>query len=79
MGWQPSPGKIRTLLGNSDVKVSELQGAFGVSSASYYGFMKKSGATQGVQSDCCYGAMKYFEKREIAGLKMPRKKKVNTE
>ncbi len=67
-------GKIRTLLNNSDMSVAQIQEAIGTSGNSYYRFMNQSGPTKGVQSDVYMGANAYFLKREIAGLKMPRKK-----
>ena len=59
--------------------VTEMQGAIGVSSNSYYNFMKQSGPTKGTMSDAYMGAFEFFKKRELAGLKMPRKKKAKSD
>jgi hypothetical protein len=58
--------------------VAELQDAIDVSDNSYYRFMKQSGPTKGTQTDTFMGAVIFFKKRELAGLKMPRKKKTKT-
>ena len=56
-----------------------MQEAIHTTGNSYYRFMNQSGSTKGTQSDVYMNANVYFTKREIAGLKMPRKKKAKTE
>lgn len=67
------------MLNNSDMTVAKMQEAIHTTSNSYYRFMNQSGPTKGTQSDVYMNANVYFTKREIAGLKMPRKKKAKTE
>ena len=66
------------MLNNSDMTVAKMMEAIDTTSNSYYRFMNQSGPSKGTQSDVYMNANVYFTKREIAGLKMPRKKKAKT-
>ena len=69
--------RIRSYLNSGEMKVGEFQTKLGVSSKGYGEFMKQSGPTKGTGSDTYFAAFEFFKKREIAGVKMPRKKAKN--
>jgi hypothetical protein len=71
--------KIRAYLNSGEMKVGEFQSKIGVSSKGYGDFMKQSGASKGICSNTYYNAFEFFKKRELAGLKMPRKKQKTAE
>lgn len=56
------------------MKVTEFQKAIGVSSKSYSGFMGKSGAYGGSNFATYDSAWAFFKKRELKGIKEPKKK-----
>lgn len=66
--------QITTFLDSGAMKVGEFQKAIDVGSVGYYRFMKQNGPTKGMGSDVYYNAWKFFKKRELRGVKMPRKK-----
>ena len=70
--------KIRRFIDNGGMKVGEFCNAIGNSNNSYNRFMKQSGPTKGLESEVYQNAWEFFKKREIAGLKMPTKKKAKT-
>jgi len=57
------------------MKVGEFCDMMGVSTNSYYRFLSQHGKENGMPSDCYIEAWKFFEKRKVAGLKMPSKKR----
>jgi hypothetical protein len=71
--------KIRTFLNSGAMTTAQFQDAIQISANSYYRFMGQSGPSKGTTSDTFMNAVIFFTKREIAGLKMPRKKKAKTE
>ena len=68
-------GKIRRFIESGEMKVGEFCDLMGVSTNSYYRFLSQHGKEKGMQSDCYIEAWKFFEKRKVAGLKMPSKKR----
>lgn len=66
--------KIRAYLNSGEMKIGEFQNKIGVSSKGYGEFMGQSGPTKGMGSNTYYNAFEFFKKRELAGIKMPRKK-----
>jgi hypothetical protein len=56
------------------MKVGEFQQALGVSSNAYSRFMGQSGRDKGSGSDTYIEAFKFFKKRELQGIKAPKKK-----
>jgi hypothetical protein len=60
------------------MKVGEFQKAINVTSKSYSTFMTQNGPFKGSGSSVYYSAWAFFQKREMCGLKMP-KKKVKTD
>ena len=66
--------RIRSYVNSGEMKVGEFQSKLGVSSKGYNDFMKQSGPMKGTGSDTYYAAFEFFKKRELAGVKMPRKK-----
>ncbi|KAF2656242.1 hypothetical protein K491DRAFT_692261 [Lophiostoma macrostomum CBS 122681] len=66
--------KIRTFLDSGEMKVGEFQKAINVTSKSYSTFMTQNGPYKGSGSSVYYSAWAFFQKREMRGLKMPKKK-----
>ena len=66
--------RIRTYLDSGEMKVGEFCSAIGVSNKSLNDFLRQSGKMKGSGSSTYGGAWEFFKKREIAGLKMPKKK-----
>ena len=56
------------------MKVGELQKAIGASSKTYSAFMTQHGAYKGSNSSVYYNAFKFFKKRDLKGIPMPKKK-----
>ena len=67
--------KITRLLVSGEMKVGEFCDAIGCSGNALSRFRGQSGKTKGDRSDVYPSAWEYFEKREIAGLKIPIKSK----
>jgi hypothetical protein len=61
------------------MKVGEIQKKIGVSASSYSAFLAQNGPSKGMESNTFLGAAEFFKRRELAGLKMPRARKVKTE
>lgn len=55
------------------MKIGEFQDALGVSGHSYRAFLGQSGKFKGHGSDTYVQAARFFKKRELQGLKMPKK------
>ena len=71
--------KIRAYLNSGEMKVGEFQSKIGVSSKGMGDFMGQSGPNKGIGSNTYYHAFEFFKKRELAGVKMPRKKQKTEE
>ncbi|RJE27201.1 hypothetical protein PHISCL_00442 [Aspergillus sclerotialis] len=71
--------QIRSFIESGEMKVGEFQNAIGMSSKSYGAFMKQRGADAGFCSDTYYGAARFFKKRELQGIKMPKRAKTSKE
>jgi hypothetical protein len=56
------------------MKVGEFQKAINVTSKSYSTFMNQNGPFKGSGSSVYYSAWAFFKRREMRGLKMPKKK-----
>lgn len=69
--------KIRNLINSGEMKVGEFQRTIGVSSNAYGRFMGQSGRLKGWGCDTYYNAFRFFKKRELQGIKEPKKKKVS--
>ncbi|KAK5112553.1 hypothetical protein LTR85_011245 [Meristemomyces frigidus] len=67
--------KITRLLDSGEMKVGEFCNTLGVANNALNRFRGQTGAQKGDKSEVYVKAWKYFEKREIAGLKMPNKNK----
>ncbi|GAB7348755.1 hypothetical protein MBLNU459_g7487t1 [Dothideomycetes sp. NU459] len=66
---------ISKFLESGAMKVGEFCEALGVSGNGYRRFMAQHGKQAGMQSDTYIKAFEFFKKREVAGLKMPKKQK----
>lgn len=62
---------IRRLIDNGGMKVGEFCDKLGVSNKSYNNFLRQSGPTKGLSSDCYQYAWAYFKYREMNGIKLP--------
>ena len=71
--------KIRRFIESGAMKVGEFCDAINVSNKSYNNFLGQNGPNKGVETATYQNAWEFFEKREIAGLKMPKKPKLQTE
>ncbi|KAK5171667.1 hypothetical protein LTR04_000032, partial [Oleoguttula sp. CCFEE 6159] len=69
---------IHTFIDSGEMKVGDFRDAIGVSSTSYTNFLGQNGRSKGMLSDTYSRAWKFFKKREVAGLKMPKKQKTST-
>ncbi|KAH8172228.1 hypothetical protein LIA77_08996 [Sarocladium implicatum] len=72
--------KMRRWVDSGAMKIGEFREALGVGAGSYANFMEKEGARQGEQSDTYVPAVRFFKKREVAGLllSLPQDKKPKT-
>jgi hypothetical protein len=61
------------------MKVTEFQRAIGVNSNAYGRFMGYTGRDKGSGSNTYVEAFKFFKKRELQGIKVPKKKAKTTE
>ncbi|KIW17174.1 hypothetical protein PV08_04365 [Exophiala spinifera] len=68
--------KIRQFINSGEMKIGEFQRKIGVSAASYNHFMKLSGRDKGSGSDTYFGAAAFFKRRQLAGVKTSRQKKI---
>lgn len=77
ISWTPGQirTRIRTFIDSGEMKIGEFQKAIGVSSRSYLDFMRQSGRDKGLYSATYANAARFFKKRELQGLKPPRKKR----
>lgn len=66
--------KIRAYLGSGEMNVGEFAKAVGSSNRSYNTFMTQNGPDKGRGCDFYFAAFRFFKKRELQGLKMPKKK-----
>lgn len=71
--------KIRTFIESGAMKVGEFCQEIGVSNRSYNNFLSQNGPTKGCETATYGNAWEFFKKREIAGLKMPKKPKLRDE
>ena len=71
--------KIRAYINSGETKVGKFQDKLGVSSKSYGDFMGQNGPDKGSYSSTYQAGWEFFKKMEVAGVKMPRKKKAKTE
>lgn len=71
-------GKIRRFLESGEMKVGQFCDTIGVSGNAYRRFMSQNGKEAGAYTDTYQAAWEFFKKREMAGLKMPTKKKQKT-
>ncbi|RAL63328.1 hypothetical protein DID88_003753 [Monilinia fructigena] len=69
--------KIRSFLESGEMKVTEFQKKIGVNSRSYGSFMGQNGKSKGDKSNVYYNAFAFFKKRELQGVKPPKKAKVS--
>ncbi len=67
--------KITAFLNSGAMKVTEFQRAIGVNSGPYGRFMKQTGPMGGCGNSTYDAAWMFFKKREVAGVKMPAKKR----
>lgn len=66
--------KIRAYINSGEMKIGKFQEKLGVSSKSYGEFMGQNGPDKGMYSSTYHAAWAFFKRRELAGVKMPRKK-----
>lgn len=69
---------ITRLLDSGEMKTGELIDKLNVSGPGYYRFMKQNGRDKGFGSDTYSAALKFFQRREAKGIKLPPKKKAKT-
>ncbi|KAL9071519.1 MAG: hypothetical protein Q9157_005433 [Trypethelium eluteriae] len=67
---------INTFIEAGGMKVGEFQKALRVSSNAYSRFMSQSGKDKGAGCATYHEAWRFFKKREIKGIPMPKKRKV---
>ncbi|KAJ1716312.1 hypothetical protein NYO67_1576 [Aspergillus flavus] len=65
--------KIKNFIESKEMKIGEFQEAIGVSSRSYNTFLKMTGE-KGSESNTYFHAHRFFLKRELQGIKEPKKK-----
>ncbi|OAG06534.1 uncharacterized protein CC84DRAFT_1164787 [Paraphaeosphaeria sporulosa] len=65
--------KIRTFLDSGEMKVGEFQDAINVTGNAYSRFMGQNGPYKGMGSSVYDAAWVFFKKREMKGIKMPKK------
>lgn len=70
--------KINRFLESGEMKVDEFCDAIGVSGNGYRRFMAMNGKDQGAGSDTYVAAWEFFKKRDMAGVKTPKKQKTAT-
>lgn len=56
------------------MSVDELRNALNISAEQYSEFMHQCGKDQGVESEVYINAHRFFKKRELLGIRMPKKK-----
>ena len=66
---------INRLLDSGEMKKGAFADALGVSSHSLIGFLRSSGTMGGAGSSSYFAAWRFFKKREMAGIKAPKKAK----
>lgn len=64
--------KIDAFINSGEMKVGEFQRAIGVSSHSYLSFLGQKGPMAGSNSATYDTAWRFFKKRELRGIKLPR-------
>ena len=69
-------GKINRFIESGEMKIGEFCDTLGVSGNGYRRFMAMNGKDKGSQSDTYIAAWKFFKRREIAGIKTPKKQKI---
>src|SRR5215469_1195005 len=69
---------ITRLIDSGEMKTGELIDKLNVSGPGYYRFMKQNGRDKGYESDTYSAALKFFQRRETKGIKLPPKKKAKT-
>ena len=62
------------LIDSGEMKVGEFQKTIGCNSKSYSSFMTQKGPFKGSGSSVYGNAWEFFKKRELRGIKMPKKK-----
>jgi hypothetical protein len=67
--------QINTFIDNGGMKVGEFQKEIGANSNSYYRFMKQHGRDKGAGSSVYINAWKFFKRRELNKIPMPKKQK----
>ncbi|GFF80386.1 hypothetical protein IFM53868_02846 [Aspergillus udagawae] len=71
--------RIRAFIESGEMKIGEFQDAIGVSSRSYLEFLGQNGRDKGSGSSTYINAARFFKKRELQGIKPPRKKRATKE
>jgi hypothetical protein len=67
--------QINTFIDNGGMKIGEFQKAIGTTSNSYHRFMKQNGRDKGSMSSVYVEAWKFFKRRDMKKLPMPKKQK----
>jgi hypothetical protein len=71
--------KINALINSGEMKVTHFQRECNINSNSYGRFMKLKGPYSGCDNQTYKAAFIFFKKRELAGVKAPKKKKAKAE
>jgi hypothetical protein len=71
--------RIRAFIESGEMKIGEFQDAIGFSSRSYLEFLGQNGRDKGSGSSTYINAARFFKKRELQGIKPPRKKRATKE
>jgi hypothetical protein len=71
-------GMIRRFLDSGEMKKGEFSTAIGVSATSLNNFLAQNGTMKGAESFTYGNAWEFFKKREMAGIKAPKKAKAAT-
>lgn len=66
--------KIHAFINAGEMKIGEFQDTLGVSSQAYSRFMGQNGKEKGLGCDTYVQAHRFFKKRELLGIKLPKKK-----
>lgn len=70
-------GKINRFIESGEMKIGDFCDTLGVSQNAYRRFLALNGKDKGAGCDTYIAAWEFFKKREMAGIKPPKKQKMN--
>lgn len=66
--------KIHNFINSGEMKIGQFQDVLGVTSRGYNAFLRQNGQMKGAESNTYASAHRFFAKRELQGIKEPKKK-----